>query len=357
MAKDGRSATGEGVPTGAAPVVQMAAGMTHDPRHRPVVLAEVVGALAPADGETVVDGTFGLGGYSRAILVSGARVIGIDRDPLAVAAGEALALRNRRFTMVHGRFGDLAEHLARLGIDAVDGVVLDIGVSSVQLDEAERGFSFRFDGPLDMRMSGEGPSAADIVNGASEAELADIFHFFGEERRARAMARAIVTDRVETPFIRTRALAELAERVIGRGRDDIHPATRVFQALRIAVNGELDELARALVAAEAVLRPGGRLVVVTFHSLEDRMVKHFLADRAASGGGSRHAPAQSVATPTFRLLTRGVVTAGAEEIAANPRARSAKLRAAVRLDAPARDALPMVPGADRHPDRSRRGRR
>lgn len=346
MAKRGRDGTADGAAT-AAPALD------HDPRHRPVLLAEVLDALRPRPGATIVDGTFGLGGYSRAIAAGGARVIGIDRDPNAIAAGRALAATLPNLTLVHGRFGDLTEHLAELGIEKVDGVVLDIGVSSMQLDEAERGFSFRQDGPLDMRMSDEGESAADLVNTASEAELADIFHFLGEERRARAMARAIVADRVAEPFTTTRQLAGLAERVIGGRRDDIHPATRVFQALRIAVNGELDELAAALGAAEQALKPGGRLVVVSFHSLEDRMVKQFLAERSAVGGGSRHAPAAVTVAPSFRLVQRGAVTAGEAETRLNPRARSAKLRAAERLDAPARSHLPAVPGRPAHPARRR----
>jgi 16S rRNA (cytosine1402-N4)-methyltransferase len=329
--------------------------LVHDPRHRPVLLAEVLEALAPEPGKTIVDGTFGLGGYSRAIAGQGAHVIGIDRDPNAIAAGRVLAESVPNLTLVEGRFSALEEHLESLGLESVDGVVLDIGVSSMQLDEAERGFSFRFDGPLDMRMSGSGDSAADIVNGASEAELADIFHYFGEERRARAMARAIVADRVAEPFLTTRQLAGLAERVIGGRRDDINPATRVFQALRIAVNGELDELAEALMAAERVLKPGGRLAVVTFHSLEDRMVKQFFAERSATGGGSRHAPAAVMIAPSFRMLTRGAETAGEAELAANPRARSAKLRAGERLDAPAHKAAPLVPGARPAQMRRRRG--
>lgn len=338
MVKRERGHTADG-PTQAAPAFE------HDPRHRPVLLAEVLEALAPAPGKVIVDGTFGLGGYSRAIAGAGAAVIGIDRDPAAIAAGRALAETVPGLTLVQGRFGALDEHLAELGIAAVDGVVLDIGVSSMQLDEAERGFSFRHDGPLDMRMSGEGASAADLVNTASEAELADIFHFFGEERRARAMARAIVADRGAEPFTTTRQLAGLAERVIRGGRDEIHPATRVFQALRIAVNGELDELAAGLAAAEKVLRPGGRLVVVTFHSLEDRMVKQFFAERSSTGGGSRHAPAAQIVAPSFRLTQRGAVTGGEAELRANPRARSAKLRAGERLDAPAHTAALAIPGA------------
>ena len=306
--------------------------------HIPVMLAEVMAALAPAAGEVIVDGTFGAGGYTRAILGAGARVVAIDRDPTAIEAGQALvAQSDDRLTLVHGRFGALDEHLEELGIASVDGVVLDIGVSSMQLDRAERGFSFRNDGPLDMRMSVDGPSAADVVNTAAENELARILWVYGEERHSGRIARAIVDDRKVEPFTRTRQLASLLERLSGRGRDDIHPATRTFQALRIAVNGELDELVEALGAAERVLKPGGRLVVVTFHSLEDRIVKRFFAERSSrGGGGSRHAPVEKVEMPTFSLVAKGAVEAGDAETAVNPRARSAKLRAGVRTEAPAR---------------------
>jgi 16S rRNA (cytosine1402-N4)-methyltransferase len=306
--------------------------------HIPVLLREVVAALAPKSGETIVDGTFGAGGYTRAILDQGASVVAIDRDPTAIEAGQALVdASDGRLRLVHGRFGALAEHLDDLGIAAVDGVVLDIGVSSMQLDRAERGFSFRNDGPLDMRMSADGPSAADIVNTASENELARILWVYGEERHSGRIARAIVDDRKLQPFTSTRQLAGLLERLSGRGRDDIHPATRTFQALRIAVNGELDELVEALGAAERVLRPGGRLVVVTFHSLEDRIVKRFFAERSSrGGGGSRHAPIERAEAPTFTLVAKGAVEAAEDEIAANPRSRSAKLRAGIRTEAPAR---------------------
>lgn len=305
------------------------------------MLAEVMSALSPKPGETIVDGTFGAGGYTRAILGAGAQVIAIDRDETAIAAGEALVTASDgRLRLVHGRFGDLDAHMDEFAISQVDGVVLDIGVSSMQLDEADRGFSFRNDGPLDMRMGREGPSAADVVNTLPERDLGRIFWVFGEEKRANALARAIVTDREAEPFTRTRQLAGLAERVVGGGRwrpDDIHPATRAFQALRIFVNGELDELAHALAAAEKVLKPGGRLVVVSFHSLEDRIVKRFFAERSRErAGGSRHQPETSVPEPTFRLLDKGAMTAAAAETARNPRARSAKLRAGIRTAAPAR---------------------
>ncbi|BCP54439.1 ribosomal RNA small subunit methyltransferase H [Kaistia sp. 32K] len=308
-------------------------------RHVPVLLDEVLRYLAPAPGGVVIDGTFGLGGYSRAILDAGANVIGIDRDPNAIADGQAIVAEyGGRLQLAHGRFGDLDAIAASLGHETVDGVVLDIGVSSMQLDEAERGFSFRFDGPLDMRMSQEGPSAADVVNTMEARDLARIISVLGEERRAGAVARAITQDRVAKPYLRTSELAGLVERVVGKKpTDPIHPATRTFQALRIYVNQELDELGRALVAAERVLKPGGRLVIVSFHSLEDRIVKRFLADRSeVRAGGSRHLPERTVATPTFTLAVKGAVVAGDAETARNPRARSAKLRAGIRTEAPSR---------------------
>jgi 16S rRNA (cytosine1402-N4)-methyltransferase len=317
----------------------MTANPAPDALHIPVMLDPVIAHLAPRAGETHIDGTFGRGGYTRAILSTGARVIAIDRDPAAISAAHALtATVGDQLRVVEGRFSALDDHASDLGVPAVDGVVLDVGVSSVQLDQAERGFSFRFDGPLDMRMSRSGPTAADVVNSYEERDLARIFWLFGEEKRANALARAIVTDRVATPFLTTRALADLCGRVVGRpGRDDIHPATRAFQALRIYVNGELDELADALAAAERALSEGGRLVVVTFHSLEDRIVKRFLAERTQDKpAGSRHAPITAVPDPTFRPLTRGVLNASDAECRLNPRARSAKLRAAQRTAAPAR---------------------
>lgn len=322
-----------------------------EPRHRPVMLAEVLDALAPKPGETIVDGTFGAGGYTRAILDQGASVIAIDRDPTAIAAGRLLADANtERLRLVEGRFGALAEHVEALGYAAVDGVVLDVGVSSMQLDEAERGFSFRFDGPLDMRMSQSGESAADVLNSADEREISRILWVFGEERRANAIARAITARRVEQPLRRTLDLVEICERVLGRPRrDEIHPATRTFQALRIYINGELDELAEALESAERVLCEGGRLVVISFHSLEDRIVKRFFADRTRDrAGGSRHAPVAEVPDAAFRLIMKGAAEPGEDETRLNPRARSAKLRAGIRTAAPARavDALAIgVPQA------------
>jgi 16S rRNA (cytosine1402-N4)-methyltransferase len=254
-------------------------------RHVPVMLAEVLEALAPRAGERFIDGTFGAGGYSKAILdaAPGVRVLAIDRDRTAITNGMALVdAMKGRLTLVEDRFSNLDQLAPILDEGGVDGVVLDIGVSSMQLDEAGRGFSFRRDGPLDMRMSGEGPDAADLVATLPEETLARIFFVLGEERRANALARAIVTDRTKEPFTRTMQLADLCGRVIRSKPGDIHPATRAFQALRIAVNGELDELGEALLAAERVLKTGGRLVIVTFHSLEDRIVKTFFAARRAA---------------------------------------------------------------------------
>jgi 16S rRNA (cytosine1402-N4)-methyltransferase len=311
-----------------------------DGRHVPVMLDDVLSALDPHDAEVFVDGTFGAGGYSRAILAAAnTQVIGIDRDQTAVAgAMDLVSSAKGRLTVTEDRFSQLDRVARSFGHEAVDGVVLDIGVSSMQLDEGGRGFSFRQDGPLDMRMEGRGRTAADLVNTLDEATLARIFGVFGEERRARSLARAIVADRARTPFLRTRDLAELCSRVIRAKPTDIHPATRAFQALRIVVNGELDELAEALLASERILRPGGKLAVVTFHSLEDRIVKAFLADRERrEAGGSRHFPQAKVPPPTFEPIHRGAVAASEEESKRNPRARSAKLRAARRTAAPARD--------------------
>jgi 16S rRNA (cytosine1402-N4)-methyltransferase len=304
--------------------------------HIPVLGREAIDHLAPREGGIYIDATFGAGGYSRAILdVPGTRVIAIDRDRTAIEGGAELVERSAgRLTLVEDRFSNLAEVCPAQG---VDGVVMDVGVSSMQLDQAGRGFSFRLDGPLDMRMGQAGPTAADVVARASEGDLADIIYLFGEERQSRRIARAIVADRQETPFMTTRALAELVGRVVRSKPGDIHPATRTFQALRIFVNEELEELQNALIAAERVLKPGGRLVVVSFHSLEDRIVKNFLADRSKTGGGSRHLPEVSQAAPSFQLLTRRPVIAGEDEVAQNPRARSAKLRAAERTSAPAQD--------------------
>lgn len=314
-------------------------GTGESSRHVPVLLAEVLAALAPADGEVVIDGTFGAGGYSRAILeAADTRILAIDRDPTAIAAGAAMVAEFAgRLSLVHDRFSGLDIVAAESGHAGVDAVVLDIGVSSMQIDEAGRGFSFRFDGPLDMRMGGEGESAADLVARLEETALANLIYTYGEERLSRPIAKAIVRERALEPIVTTRRLADIVARVVRSKPGDIHPATRTFQALRIAVNDELGELEAALDAAERVLKPGGRLAVVTFHSLEDRIVKQFLADRAGkSPGGSRHAPASRPPPPTFTLVTRKAVAASEAESRANPRARSAKLRAAARTAEPAR---------------------
>jgi len=300
--------------------------------HKPVLIDEVVAALQPAAGETVVDGTFGAGGYSRAFLAAGARVIAFDRDPTAARFAEGLPAD--RFRLVQARFSEMAE---TAGEGAVEGVALDLGVSSMQLDEAERGFSFMRDGPLDMRMGEEGQTAADLVNTAEPTELARILYVYGEERQSRRVAAAIARRRAEQPFTRTLELADFIERALGGRRGaKVHPATRSFQALRIAVNEELSELEAGLEAAERSLKPGGRLCVVTFHSLEDRIVKTFLAVRAGrTPAGSRHAPPLAAgAPPSFQLLFNGAQAPSQAEVDANPRARSAKLRAAVRTTAP-----------------------
>ena len=307
--------------------------------HAPVLLAEVIEALAPASGDVMIDATFGAGGYTRAMLAAGATVIALDRDPTVQPHAEAVAADfPGKFQLLHTPFSGLAEAFAGTGEPRLDGAVFDIGVSSMQLDQAERGFSFLRDGPLDMRMSGEGESAADIVNGWDHGPLAHIFKLYGEERQSGRIASVILRRRAEAPFTRTLDLAETIEKAVGGRRGaPIHPATRVFQALRIAVNDELGELTRGLEAAEATLAPGGRLAVVTFHSLEDRIVKQFLTERTGNTpGGSRHAPAAvDTRRPSFALQFKGAREAGEAERAVNPRARSARLRAAVRTDAPA----------------------
>ena len=309
-----------------------------DAPHRPVLLDEVVESLNLRPGGLIVDGTFGAGGYSRAILGAGASVIAIDRDPSAARFAAPLAAEYPdRFRLVQGCFSDLERHLSACGRDACDGVALDLGVSSMQLDEAERGFSFMRDGPLDMRMSDSGRTAADMVNEAETAELARVFWVYGEERKSRHIANVIVRRRAEQPFTRTLDLAETVERALGGRRGaPAHPATRVFQALRIAVNDELGELEAGLDAAERALTPGGRLAVVTFHSLEDRIVKAFFTERAGrTPAGSRHLPPASRGPePTFILPFNGARAPSHAEVAANPRARSAKLRAGERTAAP-----------------------
>ncbi len=307
--------------------------------HIPVLLDEVIAALAPAPGMIMADGTFGAGGYTRAIIAGGARVHAFDRDPDAIAAGRTLAEANGAdplLMLYHARFSDLADALRDGGVGQIDGVVFDIGVSSMQLDQPERGFAFSTDGPLDMRMGRDGPSAADFLNLAAEVDIADVLFRYGEERQSRRIARAVVAAR---PLTTTRQFADVVRRALGwhpgMPKD---PATRSFQAVRIHINGELDELAAGLAAAEAVLAPGGRLAVVTFHSLEDRMVKQFL--REASGmvpAGSRHMPEPvRKAAPAFEKPS-SAIRPGDAEIARNPRARSATLRWAVRSDAPARN--------------------
>jgi 16S rRNA (cytosine1402-N4)-methyltransferase len=331
------------------------------PRHVPVLLDEVVEHLAPVAGARIVDGTFGAGGYSSALLAAApdVRVLAIERDPDALSAGADLVSRFAgRLTLIAGRFGDLGAIAEANAFVPLDGVVLDIGVSSMQLDQAARGFSFMADGPLDMRMERDGPSAATLVNESDEADLADIIFAFGEERQSRRVARAIARARAAKPIETTRELAAIVERALGRRHDDDrHPATRTFQALRIAVNDELGELARGLAAAEKLLAPGGRLVVVTFHSLEDRIVKRFLARRSGRlGSGSRHGPPSvgGEPAPSFQLVNHRPVTPSDAELVANPRARSAKLRAATRTAAPAWEAesaaelgLPAARGAER----------
>ncbi len=307
-------------------------------RHVPVMAREVVDALQPRDGGRYLDGTFGAGGYTAAMLDrADCQVIAIDRDPDAIAAGQALAQHYApRLRLIEGRFGDMADLLSAEGVEDVDGVALDLGVSSMQFDQADRGFSFRASGPLDMRMEKSGASAADLVNEGDEAELADIIWRYGEERRSRRVARAIVEARRAKRIETTGELAEIVRRAVGpQGRDESDPATRTFQALRIAVNDELGELERGLAAAEQVLAPGGRLAVVSFHSLEDRAVKEFVRARAGrTPGPSRHAPPRAgEQDATLRDLTRKPVVPSDAEIAANPRARSARLRIAEKLAA------------------------
>jgi 16S rRNA (cytosine1402-N4)-methyltransferase len=310
--------------------------------HIPVLGRPAIDFLKLHDGGVYIDATFGAGGYTRAMLAAAnCTVIGIDRDQSAIAGGFDLVQQaNGRLTLIEDRFSNLDAVARECGADHVDGVVLDLGVSSIQLDRPERGFSFRHDGPLDMRMGGEGASAADVVAQASERDLANIVFLLGEERHSRAVARAIVKARALAPILTTAALADIVGRVVRSKPHEIHPATRTFQALRIFVNDELGELVAALTAAERILKPGGRLVAVSFHSLEDRIVKTFLAERGEARGGSRHAPERKRPAPTFAVLTKRPTVADDAEVAANPRARSAKLRAAERSPAPARDDVP-----------------
>lgn len=309
--------------------------------HAPVMLEEAVAALAPINHGLYVDGTFGGGGYSRAILAAAnCAVYAFDRDPTAIERARDWARAyGGRLALVNRPFADMEDALAELKVDAINGAVFDLGVSSMQLDEAERGFSFMRDGRLSMRMDGGKPDAADVVNSAEARDLAAIFRIYGEEKAAGRIARAIVEERKAAPIATTGRLAEIVSRVSPRREDRIHPATRVFQALRIFVNDELGQLARALVAAERLLKPAGRLVVVTFHSLEDRIVKRFFTERSgAAAKPSRHAPSAAPTAATFKLLNEKPQSPGAAEIDANPRARSAKLRAALRTDAPSIDS-------------------
>ena len=306
--------------------------MSQPAPHIPVLLDEVMAGLAPLPGETHVDGTFGAGGYTRALLAAGANVIAFDRDPDAIAEGQALVAESEgRLHLVADVYSRMGEALADHGIDQVEGVTLDVGVSSMQLDRADRGFSFQADGPLDMRMGRSGMSAADFVNTADEAEIADVLFHFGEERQSRRVARAIVAAR---PITRTGELAHIVRRALGyREHDKKDPATRTFQAIRIHVNRELGELEDGLAAAEASLAPGGRLAVVSFHSLEDRIVKRFLKERSgATPSGSRHLPEIAQRTPSFEAVAKPV-RAGEAELARNPRSRSATLRVARRTAA------------------------
>ncbi|GAB5348048.1 16S rRNA (cytosine(1402)-N(4))-methyltransferase RsmH [Alteriqipengyuania sp. 357] len=308
--------------------------------HVPVLLDEVVAALKPAPGDLIVDGTFGAGGYTRALLAAGATVHAFDRDPSALAMAEGwseLGETPPRLVLHRRPFSEMADALAERGISQVQGIVLDIGVSSMQLDQAERGFSFAADGPLDMRMDPDLQSAADFLNTAAEGEIADVIYQYGEERQSRRIARAIVAAR---PLETTGELARIVRKATGhKPHDKKDPATRTFQAIRIHVNGELDQLREALGAGERLLAPDGRLVVVSFHSLEDRIVKRFLRDASGQvGGGSRHLPLTEQPPSTFNRPDKAV-RAGEAELTRNPRARSAILRAATRTDAPARKEL------------------
>jgi 16S rRNA (cytosine1402-N4)-methyltransferase len=309
-----------------------------DAAHIPVLIEPLIEAVSPVNG-IWLDGTFGAGGYTRALLEDGAvRVIGVDRDPDVLALASQFAGEfGDRLTLVDGCYGDLDRICEAQGIEGLDGIVLDIGVSSMQIDQAERGFSFMHDGPLDMRMAQSGPSAADIVNSYDEAQIADIIFQFGEERASRRIARNIVKARNNADILTTAALAEIVEQSLPRAKPgQPHPATRSFQALRIAVNDELGELARGLVASEAMLKPGGFLAVVTFHSLEDRIVKRFMQTRSGSApNANRFAPIAQQDPPRFERVTRKAVGPTPDEMSRNPRARSAKLRVAQRLDHPA----------------------
>ena len=308
--------------------------------HVPVLLKEVLEALNPRDGGVYVDGTFGAGGYARAILeAADCQVWGIDRDPDVIERACTMEAEfSGRLRVVEGRFGEMSDLLSAQGVTGVDGVALDLGVSSMQIDQGERGFSFQTDGPLDMRMEQAGASAADVVNKYDEGELADIIYQYGEERRSRHVAHAIAIARAEAPITRTKQLADIVRRVVKKSKDGIDPATRTFQGLRIYVNDELGEVDRGLSGAEKLLAPDGRLAVVSFHSLEDKRVKAFLNARSGNlPNPSRHAPdlGEPKQAPSFKLLKKGAIKPSIEECRANPRARSSRMRVAVRTQAPA----------------------
>lgn len=332
------------------------APLTIPPGHVPVLVDEVVAALRPVAGETIVDGTFGAGGYTRALLADGAgRVIGFDRDPDAIANGTVL-VPDPKLTLIEDRFSQMDRVLDARGLSPVDAIVLDIGVSSMQLDQAERGFAFGQDGPLDMRMSQAGMTAAEFVNQADEAEIVRVIKDYGEEPRARSVARAIVAARPLTRTVELAAVVRKALRHHAGMKTD--PATRTFQAIRIHLNAELEELEAGLVAAERALRPGGRLAVVTFHSLEDRIVKRFMKERSGDlPGGSRHRPLAAAGPPPSFTKVAKPLSASDGELARNPRARSARLRSAVRTDAPAWDQQPAVQSATLSPRKTSGGRR
>ena len=306
--------------------------------HQPVMLNEVLESLQPQDNAVYIDGTFGRGGYSRAILNHAqCRLLAIDRDPDAIAAGQPLVDEmDGRFLLKEGPFSSLSDLAAQVGFGQVDGIVFDLGLSSPQLDEADRGFSFRHDGPLDMRMEKSGRDAADLINTADERDLANIIYTYGEERASRRIARAIVTARKESPITRTKELAKIIQSVMPRPKPgQIDPATRTFQAIRIHINEELREIEAAMQAAEIALKPNGRLVVVSFHSLEDRIIKTFMQTHAGHAPRpSRHLPDITPEPASFFLPSRKPILPSEDETLANPRARSAKLRLAIRTDAP-----------------------